>query len=658
MERRKTALTTLIGFGLAMLVWLGAAWDDLMGLGNISNSYLPAAALFIVFLFSLGINPLLRRYRPALALDQNQMVLISAIVVMAGVVPAWALMRHLPAYLIAACSTAADSQAVTELYEQLGLRSWLFPSVLEYGVRGPVLDHFIDELPEGASIPWSAWLRPFVAWGCLFAFAWMFMIGLAMIIYPQWRDNERVAFPIAFVYRSQIEEPEKGKLLAPLFYDRGFWAGIATVFILYTTIGLHAYFPNRCPAFPLGWRLGPAFSSVLMGKLRGPLTDGRIFFIFVGMAFLIPRRIGFSIWFFTVVYAVHQAVVKVYYPPYDWQAPNDHRYGAMLAIAVSVIWMGRKHWARVARNTFGKVESPDDRTNRTASRLFLLGIVGVAGWLMWAGVPPWWALLFVLIGFLVSLVASRIVAETGMPFVRFYSGSPLKVLAIFPYSWLTAVTIYFSGVMDMFFHVGSRVNTTTFATQALAVEKEPRPDHRTRNSIIMLLVLLIGFVIYGALTLRVTYNRYQTLNNGTVLGEIGMAGRGIVGVQNTVKRVEREEVLLAPWARMRGRAVLFGATLAGLLQWGCIAIPRWPLHPVGLLLVRQYYANVAWPSMFLGWLLQVLVVRYGGARIYAKARSVAIGVILGEILAVVFWRVVASELAILGLDYVNAVPTP
>ena len=61
MGKHKTALTALLGFGLAILVWLGAAWDDLMGLRNISSSYLPAAALFIVFLFSLGINPLLRR---------------------------------------------------------------------------------------------------------------------------------------------------------------------------------------------------------------------------------------------------------------------------------------------------------------------------------------------------------------------------------------------------------------------------------------------------------------------------------------------------------------------------------------------------------------------------------------------------------------------
>lgn len=139
---------------------------------------------------------------------------------------------------------------------------------------------------------------------------------------------------------------------------------------------------------------------------------------------------------------------------------------------------------------------------------------------MWVGVPPRWAALFVLIGFLVPLVASRIVAETGMPFVRFYSGSTVKVLALFPFGWMTAVTIYLSGVMDAFFHMGSRVNTGAFATQALAVDEDDHAESRTRNSVLMLSVLLLGFVVYGALTVGITYHRYQTLNGGVVLGEI------------------------------------------------------------------------------------------------------------------------------------------
>ena len=221
MSTRKTAITVLAGFGLAVLIWVGAVWDDLMNLGNISSSYLPGAALFTIFVFSLGVNPLLRCYYPRLALDREQMVLVTAMVVMAGVVPAWVLVRQLPGMLVAACRSAADSQPIADMYRELGLRSWLFPTALEYGSRSPVVDHFLDELPAGGGVPWGAWVRPMIAWGCLFGFAWMFMIGLAMVVYPQWRVNERVTFPIAMVYRSQIEEPAAGQLLAPLFRDRG-----------------------------------------------------------------------------------------------------------------------------------------------------------------------------------------------------------------------------------------------------------------------------------------------------------------------------------------------------------------------------------------------------------------------------------------------------
>lgn len=149
MKGRRSVLTALAGFALAVFVWLAAAWDDLLGLENISNCYLPGAALFIVFLFGLCINPLLRRLRPDMALGRDQMVMVSAMVVMAGIVPAFVLMRYLPSLVVSACANAADSQLTADLYDKLQLRSWLFPAGLKYGARSPVVDHCLDELPAG-----------------------------------------------------------------------------------------------------------------------------------------------------------------------------------------------------------------------------------------------------------------------------------------------------------------------------------------------------------------------------------------------------------------------------------------------------------------------------------------------------------------------------
>ncbi|HQI80093.1 MAG TPA: DMT family transporter, partial [Deltaproteobacteria bacterium] len=82
-----------------------------------------------------------------------------------------------------------------------------------------------------------------------------------------------------------------------------------------------------------------------------------------------------------------------------------------------------------------------------------------------------------------------------------------------------------------------------------------------------------------------------------------------------------------------------GAVLAAVLYWLCLAVPSWPIHPFGLMLVDSYYGHLAWGSIFIGWLLQVVIVKYGGARLYRRARPVFLGLIIGEVLASAVWAV-------------------
>ena len=97
--------------------------------------------------------------------------------------------------------------------------------------------------------------------------------------------------------------------------------------------------------------------------------------------------------------------------------------------------------------------------------------------------------------------------------------------------------------------------------------------------------------------------------------------------------------------------ILFGAVLASLLEWACLAMPKWPLHPIGLIMVNTFYANEAWVSVFFGWLAKVLVLKYGGARLYRKARPMVAGLIMGEVLAAVFWAIVPVVLVLLDKPY-------
>ena len=52
--------------------------------------------------------------------------------------------------------------------------------------------------------------------------------------------------------------------------------------------------------------------------------------------------------------------------------------------------------------------------------------------------------------------------------------------------------------------------------------------------------------------------------------------------------------------------------------------------------------NPLWFSIFVGWLLKWIILRYGGLRAHRKAIPFFIGLVLGEFAAGTFWSVVGS----------------
>jgi len=94
-----------------------------------------------------------------------------------------------------------------------------------------------------------------------------------------------------------------------------------------------------------------------------------------------------------------------------------------------------------------------------------------------------------------------------------------------------------------------------------------------------------------------------------------------------------------------------GAAMAGALQYASMTIPKWPLHPVGLLLAHTGYMATVGVSVLIGWVVRGVIVLLGGARLYRRLRPVFIGLIIGHILAGAFWFSTAAFLALLGRQY-------
>ena len=78
-----------------------------------------------------------------------------------------------------------------------------------------------------------------------------------------------------------------------------------------------------------------------------------------------------------------------------------------------------------------------------------------------------------------------------------------------------------------------------------------------------------------------------------------------------------------------------------------------PFHPVGFLIMSTWPISQLWFAIFVGWLVKVMVLKYGGAKLYVNARPAMMGVIVGEAVAAGFWLVM--NIAISSMGYTSKI---
>ena len=647
---RRFAAALALGFAGSIFIWIAAPYTRLLlRLENISDSYLPVVVLLILVLLACVFNPLVARVRGQLALTRSQLALITGMMLMAAVLPVQGVFYTLPYSLVTTSVRCTSEKALSEAYVGSRLSRRLFPDSLVYGDSPGVSEHFLGELLPGESVPWSAWLSPSLAWGSLLLTFGLMSLGLAMVVLPQWRDNERLSFPLVGIYDSLLDRPPDGGVPS-VFRERSLWLGFALVFFLYGLRGLNGYFPESVPAIPLSWNLRQCFTEEPLLYVPSRITSNQITFSFVAIAFFMPTRISFSIWFMMIAYTVYIVLGRAYFPPFHYGTISDHRSGAMLVLTGAVLWLGRRRWQEVVRRVVQRDNSEQGRRDRVAAALLCGGAAGLLAWFLWGGAQLGWAAAYVLIGLAVSLLVTRFVAETGMPFIRTDGMDASLFIHLFPAGWTSAASAFMSGITWIFFQFGSRVNIMAMGLQSLAIGKRETESRPGRGVAVLVATLVAGFFLCGAVHLWMNYHQSVTLDG--VESPIAASGGRVLNRTHQLTLALQRGQLNQP-AYSRPRHLAFGACLAGVLQWATLSLPRWPLHPIGLFIVFTYYGQIAWASIFVGWLLKVILVRYGGSRLYRQGRPFFLGLLLGEVFSTAFWCIVSSLLVLLGKSYVN-----
>jgi len=646
MRNRTTLISFLLGLVLCIGIWFAVPYNN-FALNNsfVSDGYLPEIVLLCVAVLVLVVNPLLRRRCPRAALGHPQLALVVSMILFAAVLPSNGLLRFFPHCLAYDTEQINASLVLAPAIEESDLPPALFPDPIGYDLETPVSSQLMDELDEGASIPWGAWVPTILAWGSVIACTWIMMIGLGMIVFPQWRDAERLPFPLLRVYHALIDDPGEGALMPPVFRSVPFWIGCGTVFLLHSFNGLALFTDGAFPGLPISWNISALFTEGIWRYAPGFLKGTRLYFVFIGLAYFMANRYSFSIWFTVLFCGLIVMLATQYAPTFQYGRLYDQGCGALIAIAVWCVWLGRQHYAGVLRAAIGRGRSDDQKTNALAGRLFLGGCAAMLAWFLWAGAGIGWSVFFVVVGVMVMFLVARIVAETGLTYVWIIPLAAGRLMDFVPQKWQSVSAAFLSEAHNVIFNRVSAVSVAVMMTLSLGLNRKASPTSRRSLAGTALVVLLLGLLVCGAVHLHMGYNLATSFDaeNAPITGR-GARLLGLDPVTNV--------------ATGRDRGVKFGEV--GMMLWGvvlslgllymCSRFPRWPLHPIGMIFVYSSIGLRLFMSLFIGWLLKTLIVSYGGARAYRAAMPVFLGMILGEMFANAFWTLVPVLQILFGVD--------
>ncbi|HEY7090664.1 MAG TPA: DUF6785 family protein [Tepidisphaeraceae bacterium] len=606
------------------------------------GSYLPLVMVLSFFVLVVGINALLLRFLPARAFNTRELAVIMLMTLVACSIPSQGFLRAFLPTLVAPFQLGKANQPFWNAFLRLDLPAWLFPvQDIKDGRGSDIVNWFYDRVPPGQKMPYAAWVIPLLGWGIFIAGFWATLVAIAWIVREQWGVNERLPFPLAQIEYSLIEQPEPGHFVNALFRSRRFWIAGGGVFAIHSLAALHVYFP-RFPEVSLKYDFTSLFSQEPWSYLSPPIKSSTIFFTFIGITYFIPARTAFSLWFIffllQLVSVEQRWVMQTEITTLAWR---DQHLGSALVYVAGMLWVGRGYWTR----------------RRAALFVLAGGIVTMIMWLILLKVSWWVAALIVLFLLLPHVVTARIVAETGMPFIRSVT-TVMQVLTNVSPKAMSGRDIFFAGVWTANGAYQSRESLLTFCLHGLRTcdlaDVGQRRRERSMLAGVIVWTLVLGMFIgtWSSLHCYYTYATPLAQSRDTELAMINPHGAITTPNAEIVEPLRQHaDQKFAPKTHNPYAHFGIGLVVTALLQLAAWRFGWWPLVPVGYVVATAQLIQTAWFSLMLGWLAKVLILRFGGARLFQRCRPVFIGIIFGEALAAGFWMLISLGLAWAGAGY-------
>lgn len=594
---------------------------------GMSADFIAAGALFCL-LFLVGIlNPVLKIFK--IPFKPNELILIYSMMIAASAVPCWGFMLNLIPIAAGLYYYATPENEWSDLIHPY-IKDFLAPQDKK------AITAFFEGADSSSEMAWRPWVVPFIAWFTFIMVLYLVMICMMVIMRKQWVKNERLTFPLTIL---PLEMTSKS-----FFRERLMWLGFSIPFAILSLNALHYYFP---PVPQLNvWRWVNLYrgSTYIIINLS---------YSILGFSYLVNLDVSLSLWLFhllsrleTVLFSVFNYTIPGGTPTQSGSSPmTTHQgMGAMIAFVVFIFWISRRHLGDVLRSILKGQKSDESDHFSLALLGIILGSIFLGFWLWASGIPSFIVPLFLFGAFVVFLGLTRIVAEGGVgfvraqcipqPFVLYAVGSKMLgtqglVALGFTYSWVSDVrTIVMTSVLH-----GFKMSDYVQLERKKIVQGA------------MIAVVLTAIISYATI-IRTGY-AFGALNAQKTWFFQSLP---VVVAQEITSKLQQpvgKDIIIPRWI-FTG----IGAGFMSLLIFMRYRFLWFPVHYLGFPINDTWIITNAWFSIFLGWLIKLMTLRWGGLRAYRTLRPLFLGLVLGNITCAGVWLIIDAITGMKG----NVVP--
>ncbi len=577
-----------------------------------------------MLLILVGINQMLRRMVPRWVLSQGELITIYIMINIASALAGHDMIQVLVPEISHPFKFATPENKWASMF--LGfIPKWL--SVRDKDVMNGFYQGASSLYRSGN---WQAWLLPVAMWSLFIITLLFVMLCMTVLLRKQWTEREKLTYPLVHLPLELSSEKTS------FFKNRLLWAGIGIAFAVDLIQGLHVLYPS----VP-----GLAIKSINLADFLTTAPWNAIgycpvsFYPFgIGLGALLPVDLLFSSWFFFVFWKAELVISAMM----GWnQIPrfpyvNEQSFGAYMGIFAFAIWAGRKHIRNVVTNLVSSEHSMDDEGEalryRTASIGFIVGMLLLMAF-VWAMGMSWWLILaFFAIYIAMSIAVTRMRAELGPPAHDLHAAGPDAIIPaiIGPLKLGTPNLVVLS--MLFWFNRAYRAHPMPFQLEGMKMAERTSMSYKRLFGAIML-AAVAGTIASFWSELHICYQVGAASKVAPPTVPLVFGGEPFNRLDGWLRGVDvqTENVRIA---------IVVGFLLTIILNSLRMRFFWFPFHPVGFAISSSWSMHQLWMCMFIAWMIKLLLLRYGGLRLYRQAVPLFLGLILGECVMGSLWTII------------------